>query len=91
MKIKISGVGKFEALIGAMKFCDDNGISYGTPCRGSGVIGLMFGNHAIGKWRNLSRSEKRAIHGTMKGHMRKGPVVVYIKPDHEWRLKDEAT
>lgn len=72
-----SETGDFEASRAAEKWCHQNGISIGIPQRGA-PRGLMYGDCAISKWRNLGIHEKAAMHGTLTGDMRNGPVFLRI-------------
>ncbi len=65
----------------AEAWCRENGISVGQSCA-TGPTGLLFGQYDwIAKWRNLTAGEKRALHGTMSGDMREGPVVFVLKDE----------
>ncbi|WP_321935555.1 hypothetical protein [Paraburkholderia sp. J8-2] len=44
--------------------------------------GLLFGKFDwIAKWRNLTDDEREALHGTMSGDFREGPVVIFLKDE----------
>jgi len=73
----------------AEKWCDDQGISYGSS-QADGPQGLLFGDYQIAKWRNLTAKERKQLHGMMDGDGRTGPITVYIKPEYEGMLKPEA-
>lgn len=79
MKILFDQKGTWAAFRAAEAWCKENGISVGqaSACCPSG---LLFGQWEwIAKWRNLTPSERAALHGTMEGDQREGPVVVNLK------------
>jgi hypothetical protein len=79
MRIVFSHAGTFQALSAAEAWCRDNGLSVGQSCA-TGPTGLLFGKYDwIAKWRNLTRKERAALHGTLSGDFREGPVVVELK------------
>ena len=81
MRIVFNQAGSFQAMYAAEAWCRENGISVGQSCA-TGPTGLLFGQYDwIAKWRNLTAGEKRALHGTMSGDMRDGPVVIVLKDD----------
>jgi hypothetical protein len=71
-------LGNFNAMQDAEAWCEQNGISVGTM-QGSSPRGLLYGDFAISKWRNLDERNKFDLDGTMTGDMRNGPVVVSIR------------
>ena len=71
----------FTAMHAAEAWCRDKGVSYGPSC-GTLPRGLLCGDFEIAKWRNLTPQERRECHGTMKGPLRKGPIVVTIADVH---------
>ena len=70
--------GTFQAAYAAEDWCRANGYSIGSAERGS-PRGLLKGDYVIAKWRNLSKAERAALHGTMEGDMRNGPVVIRLR------------
>lgn len=76
-KLTFTEQGTFAAVSAAEAWCRENGISVGSMQRGS-PRGLMRGDCAISKWRNLSKSDRKMLDGTMTGDMRNGPVVIEI-------------
>lgn len=70
--------GDFEAMRSAEQWCADNGYSVGGMQRGD-PRGLLRGDYAIAKWRNLSRQERAELDGQMTGDMRNGPVTVKVR------------
>lgn len=79
-RLRFTGDDTFDAFHAALAWCDENGISYGPSCR-SKVIGLLRGEWHIAKWRNLTRAERAACHGTLTGDARTGPVFIQMKPE----------
>jgi hypothetical protein len=69
--------GTFVATRAAEAWCKENGISVGTM-QGPDPRGLLVGDFYIAKWRNLSRDERAALHGTITGNGREGPVHVEL-------------
>ena len=69
--------GTFAALREAEQWCDDNGYSVGDLQRGA-PRGILKGEYAISKWRNLDANDIAALDGQMVGDFRDGPVVVEI-------------
>ncbi|MBB5875857.1 hypothetical protein [Xanthomonas sp. 3498] len=78
MVVPFNDTGDFAALRAAEAWCRERGVSYGSQQRGA-PIGLLVGDYAIAKWRNLSKAERAALHGTITGDTRNGPVVLRIK------------
>lgn len=75
-----SDPGDFSAMRAAEDFLREAGFSIGSNQRGD-PRGIMFGDVDISKWRNLSRADRRALHGYAEGDMRNGPVTVTICAD----------
>lgn len=78
MRIEFTQQGTFQALYAAQAWCRENGISFGSSCAMC-PTGLLFGDWAISKWRNLSPRERSELHGAMSGNFREGPVIIEIK------------
>ena len=76
-RIEFTQTGTFAACMAAEQWCLDNGYSVGSMQAGS-PRGLLQGDWLISKWRNLSSVERKALHGTMTGDMRNGPVLIEI-------------
>jgi hypothetical protein len=72
-----SGTGDFDAMRDAEDFLKLAGFSVASNQRGA-PRGIMFGDYAISKWRNLREIERQSLHGQMTGDMRSGPVRVEI-------------
>jgi hypothetical protein len=69
--------GDFRANEAAERWLDENGYSVGRM-QGSAPRGILRGDFDIQKWRNLSDAERDALHGTMTGDFRDGPITVRI-------------
>ena len=69
--------GDFEAYHAAEAWLKENGYSAGSMC-GDQPIGILKGDVYIPKWRNLTNSDKRILHGRLTGDMRIGPVTLEI-------------
>lgn len=69
--------GDFAAVNSAERFLSDAGFSIGSEQRGS-PRGILFGEFDIQKWHNLDEGHREALHGTMTGNMREGPVTITI-------------
>ena len=73
--------GDFAALRAARDWCRAEGFSVGT-LQADAPCGLLRGDFAISKWRNMNREERRALHGIIESvHLRgyrEGPVGVTI-------------
>lgn len=81
MRIQFNQAGTFQAMHAAEAWCRENGLSVGQSCA-TGPTGLLFGQYDwIAKWRNLTARERKALHGTMSGDMRDGPVVIVLRDD----------
>ena len=78
MIIKFHQEGLFAACHAAEDWCRKNGFSVGCM-QGSDPRGILARDILIGKWRNLSPSEKERLDGIMTGNMRYGPIAVEIK------------
>lgn len=68
----------FDAMGDAVAWLERRGYSVGRMCRNK-PMGVMFGNHDIGKWDNLGAKEKAALDGQIDGDKRNGPVTVRLK------------
>jgi len=75
--LKFNEPGDFAALSAAQKWCRDHGISYGS-LQGPDPVGLMVGDYAIAKWRNLSAAERAELDGQLTGDKRNGPVFIQL-------------
>ena len=51
--------------------------SYAPLC-GDAPVGLLYGDWAIAKWRNLTPTERAQLDGRMEGEFRDGPVTIRI-------------
>lgn len=69
--------GTFAARHAAERFLESAGFSVGIS-QGPSPRGILFGEYAIMKWRNLNEHERNALHGQMIGDGRGGPVTVEI-------------
>jgi hypothetical protein len=69
---------QFEAKHAAETWLASNGYSVG-PTQIGGMRGVLKGDFAIAKWRNLCAEEKEQLDGTMTGDMRHGPVTITLK------------
>jgi hypothetical protein len=77
MTLEFKQTGVFVACMAAEQWCRDNGFSVGYMERNS-PRGILHGDYAISKWRNLSPVQRKALHGTMTGDMRNGPVFIEL-------------
>jgi len=75
MRKVFTNQGDFNAMNAALDWCSMYGLSVGSAERGR-PRGILFGNYEIAKWHNLRQADKDALHGTMTGDMRNGPVTV---------------
>jgi hypothetical protein len=78
IKVVFEQKGDFQAVAAAEDWCRERGISVGSMERGN-PRGLLRGDFAIAKWRNLSVQERIDLDGAMTGDMRNGPVIIRIK------------
>ena len=78
MKLVFDQKGTFEAKYAAEKWCQENGVSYGSSCA-RGPTGLLRGNYCIAKWHNLTPKERSELDGTMSGDLRDGPVTITLR------------
>lgn len=70
--------GTFGAMWAAQAWCAGNGYSYGSTCRNE-PIGLLLGDFAIAKWRNLNNQERKDLDGVMTSlDFREGPVTITL-------------
>lgn len=69
--------GDFQALYAAQEWLSSHGVSYGSLC-GDEPVGLLYGNWAICKWRNLTPTEQKQLDGRMEGDFRHGPVTIRL-------------
>ncbi len=77
MKVVFNNEGDFKAMYAAEDWCKRYGLSVGSAERGC-PRGILFGDIDIAKWHNLRQADKDALHGTMTGDMRNGPVLVTV-------------
>lgn len=75
---RFAGDREFAAYYAACCWCDERGIAHGSM-QAHAPIGLLVGDYAIAKWRNLNAQERRALDGTMTGDFRSGPVLVRVR------------
>jgi hypothetical protein len=81
MRVEFNQTGTWAALDAARSWCREHGISVGQSSA-TGPTGLLFGKFGwIAKWRNLTPDEREALHGTMDGDFREGPVVIHLKDE----------
>jgi hypothetical protein len=71
-------LGDFNAYRAACTHLRAQGFSVGRM-QGPDPVGLLFGGYDIQKWRNLRPAERVALHGTLEGDKRNGPITVRIK------------
>lgn len=76
-EITFASAHEFHAVRSAEHWCADHGYSVGEMQRGS-PRGLLAGDYAVAKWRNLTIAEREQLDGVMEGDMRHGPVTVKI-------------
>jgi hypothetical protein len=72
-----SETGTWVAKNAAEEFLQLAGFSVGAN-QAHSPRGILFGDYAIMKWRNLRRRDIAALHGVMTGDGREGPLVVRI-------------
>jgi hypothetical protein len=77
MVITFTQQGDFAACRAAERWCEERGVSVGHMERGR-MRGLLCGKFDIQKWHNLNQAERDALHGTMSGDMRNGPVQISL-------------
>lgn len=80
MNIVFDQAGDFAAMEAAESWCAKHNLSVGAMERGR-PRGLLFGDFAIAKWHNLRQADKDALHGTITGDMRHGPVTITLHAD----------
>jgi hypothetical protein len=79
--------GEFAASHAAEEWCARHGISVGFMQRRD-PRGLLYGDYAISKWRNLTAEHRRSLDGRMTGDMRNGPVTVTIRQHFTNPIRD---
>lgn len=84
MRVVFKDEGEFAAKRAAEAWCARHGLSVGRTEAGR-PRGILFGDYDIAKWHNLRQADKDALHGTMSGGMRHGPVTVAVD-EHAVRL-----
>ncbi len=77
MRVEFKDAGDFAAVRAAEDWCAKYGLAVGAMERGK-PRGILFGDYDIAKWHNLRQADKDALHGTMTGDMRNGPVLVVV-------------
>ena len=77
MKKIFEQTGTFEAYDAAKTWLKENGYSYGPSC-GFEPVAIMKGEYCIAKWRNLTKTERAQSHGTIRGDLRNGPIIVNV-------------
>lgn len=68
----------FTAYKAAEAWCAEQGLSVGPMSGRSSPIGLMRGQYAIAKWRNLTEQERRELDGRLTGDFRAGPIALDV-------------
>ena len=69
--------GDFAANDAAERWLSERGYSVGRMQRGA-PRGVLYGDHDIQKWRNLSKPDRLALDGHLIGNFRDGPIVLRI-------------
>lgn len=79
MEFKVEGT--FQSMYAAQEWVKENGYDYGSSCTGMPTA-IMKGDYYSydlpHKWRNFTSKQRNAVHGTMIGDLREGPVFVKI-------------
>jgi hypothetical protein len=73
-----SNEGTFQALYAAQDWLQANGYSYGSLCREM-PVGILKGDWAIAKWKNLTKKEIGELDGQFDGDKREGPITITLK------------
>jgi hypothetical protein len=73
-----SNEGTFQALYAAQDWLQSNGYSYGSLCREM-PVGILKGDWAIAKWKNLTKKEISELDGHFDGDKREGPITILLK------------
>jgi hypothetical protein len=79
--------GDFEAYEAAEAMAQSLGLSVGDMQRDE-PIGLMHGDYAVMKWRNLSARDRDALHGVITGDKRHGPVRLSLNINCPQHVRD---
>lgn len=69
--------GTFQAKYAAEDFARSCGFSVGSG-QAHAPTGLMYGDYLVAKWKNMSAAQRRALHATITGDGREGPVTLNI-------------
>lgn len=69
--------GTFAAKHACEDFARSCGFSVGHS-QAHAPTGLMFGDYRISKWKNMNAAQRRALHATITGDGREGPVTLNI-------------
>jgi hypothetical protein len=77
--------GDFAAYHAACAYLRAQGFSVGHM-QGPDPVGILFGDYDIQKWRNLRPADRVALHGTLEGDKRNGPVTIKIRSAMELRV-----
>lgn len=75
--LTFSRSGDFAAYYAAGRYLEARGFSVGLM-QAHAPSGILFGDFAIGKWRNLHPPEREALHGKLTGPFRDGPITVHL-------------
>jgi hypothetical protein len=78
--LTFSEQGTFAALAAARQWCREHGVSMGST-QAMGPAGLLIGEYAISKWRNMTKAEQAALDGRIEGNFRDGPLYVVAYTD----------
>lgn len=79
MERKFDQVGLFAASDAAERFLRERGFSIGAAQRGKPQA-ILLGDADIGKWRQLSDADHKALHGVLTGDVIHGPVFIRLHP-----------
>lgn len=75
--IRFTAIAPFGAWEAAVRLVTRAGFSVGSTCVNC-PVGIMHGDWLVAKWRNLSKAEREACHGTISGDRRTGPIMVTL-------------
>ncbi len=81
----------WEAYHAAAAWCEEHGYSVGSMQRGA-PTGVMKGEYAIAKWRNLDEADRAALDGAIEsiyGTFRDCDVVLKLKAEAQPELEGE--
>lgn len=86
--LTFTGKTDFHAVHQAEDWLERHGFSLGPMQKGN-PRGIVYGEVAVAKWRNLGFADVKRLDGVLRGDMRRGPVTITLF-DKTWFSRREV-